>query len=203
MTHITPEQIETIIQQLWHNHEQLGEPIVYALLDGARNKKIHPLLDESGHAFSCLIEGKLDYGMTLASPYMMRLQKDADFTRTLIQHAWGNSWGLFAITYKPATLIKVRNHCKDILHVQDEETGRKLFFRYYDPRVLRIFLPTYTESDDLLELFGPIMSYTMENETATGLIQFTLKKEGEVFKLQNEEILLFDEDTLTTPLSTQ
>jgi len=70
------------------------------------------MLDESGQPFSCLIEGRFDYGMTLAAPYIMRLKKDVEFTRTLIQQAWGNDWGIFVTTYKQTTLIKVRDHCK-------------------------------------------------------------------------------------------
>jgi len=160
-TQITRDQTEAIIQQLWREHVQWGEPIVYIILDGARNKKIHPLLDESGQPFSCLIEGRLDYGMTLAAPYMMRLKKEAEFTRTLIQQAWGNSWGIFAITYKPVTLLKVRYHCMDILSVQDEQTGNKLFFRYYDPRVLCNYIPL-CNCNEASEFFGPINEFVFE-----------------------------------------
>jgi len=86
-THISLEQADAIIQTLWRTHHTLGEPVVYVLLDGARNKNIHPLLDHSGLPFYCLIEGRLDYGMTLAAPYFMRLPKEAEFTRIF----WGQS----------------------------------------------------------------------------------------------------------------
>jgi len=79
--------------------------------------------------------------MLRESNYIVRLEQNADFTHELIQQAWGNSWGIFAITHKPATLIGVRRNCKKIAFVRDEETQKKMLFRYYDPRVLREFLP--------------------------------------------------------------
>jgi len=171
---INSQQTEQIIQQLWLNRGHEQEPIVYVILDGARNKKIHPMLRESNARFSCLYDGKLNYELTVAAPYIVRLEQNADFTHELIQQAWGNSWGIFAITHKPATLIGVRRNCKKIAFVRDEETQKKMLFRYYDPRVLREFLPTFT-GESLQQLFGPITAYAMESNDATQLIHFNLK----------------------------
>ncbi|VAW56226.1 hypothetical protein MNBD_GAMMA07-1401 [hydrothermal vent metagenome] len=157
------QQTEQLIDQLWQPHVQKGEPIVYAILDGARNKKIHPMLAASKMKLSCLYDGKLNYDLTLAAPYLVRLEKDADFTRDLIQQAWGNSWGIFAITYKPATLIGVRRNCKKVAFVRNEETKRKLLFRYYDPHVLRTYLPQCSP-EEALKFFGPVTEFLVEAE---------------------------------------
>lgn len=45
-------------------------------------------------------------------------------------------------------------HLRALMRVQSED-GRELFFRYYDPDVLRILLPTCSP-DQLAEIFGPI-----------------------------------------------
>ncbi|VAW59091.1 hypothetical protein MNBD_GAMMA11-2604, partial [hydrothermal vent metagenome] len=52
-------------------------PYVYAILDGARNRKIQPLLKRLWRRHYCLFDGELDYSLTLAAPYMMRLEEDA------------------------------------------------------------------------------------------------------------------------------
>jgi hypothetical protein len=49
--------------------------------------------------------------------------------------------------------------------------GERLLFRYYDPRVLRVYLPTCT-SEELKTVFGPIQQFYAENESATSLMQF-------------------------------
>ena len=51
------------------------------------------------------------------------------------------------------------------------EDGEELYFRFYDPRVLRIFLPTCDESQ-IRELFGPIEYFLMEDEDPEHAIRF-------------------------------
>jgi len=174
---ITPQQTEQIIQQLWHSElfaESEEPPYVYAILDGARNRKIQPLLKSSGLRHYCLFDGELDYSLTLAAPYMMRLEEDADFTRELIQQAWGNSWGIFAIAPHNISLIRVRMNCKDIVFVENEQ-GKRMLFRYYDPRVMRVYLPTCLP-DELKQVFGKLTAYAVENEDASGLNYFRLQQ---------------------------
>jgi len=179
ITRITLEQTDAIIQTLWSPHKRVGEPMVYIILDGARNRKIFPMLNDSGAHFWCLLNGKLSYELAQSAPYMLRLNKNADFTREIIQQAWGNSWGIFAITYKPITLFKVRYHCKNNLSVQDEQTGCKLFFRFYDPRVMRVYLPTCNELD-AEKIFGPVSEFMMEGKKPDQIMRFISTKQGVV-----------------------
>ena len=46
-------------------------------------------------------------------------------------------------------------------------------FRYYDPRVLRVYLPTCTP-DELEMLFGPIERFWMESNAAGTVLDFRL-----------------------------
>ncbi|HED35950.1 MAG TPA: DUF4123 domain-containing protein [Gammaproteobacteria bacterium] len=173
---ISMQQTEQIIHQLWHSkpYAEGKAPYVYAILDGARNRKIQPMLKNASQRHYCLFDGELDYSLTLAAPYMMRLEEDADFTRELIQQAWGNSWGIFAIAPRNISLIRVRRNCKEILFVTDEG-NRKMLFRYYDPRVMRRYLPTCMP-DELKQVFGKVIAYAVENEDASGLNYFSLQQ---------------------------
>jgi hypothetical protein len=47
-------------------------------------------------------------------------------------------------------------------------------FRYYDPRVLRVYLPTCT-SDELKTVYGPVQQYFAETDTGEGLTRFEVK----------------------------
>ena len=49
--------------------------------------------------------------------------------------------------------------------------GKPLYFRYYDPRVLRIYLPTCKESE-LKTVFGPVNSFYAEGEDPAYLIHY-------------------------------
>ena len=71
----------------------------------------------------------------------------------------------------------MRAHLRSLLMVEYETTAQILYFRYYDPRVLRIYLPSCDEAD-LKTLFGagakPIVSrFWVESQTGNELIEFS------------------------------
>jgi hypothetical protein len=49
-----------------------------------------------------------------------------------------------------------------------------MYFRFYDPRVLRIFLPT-CDQDQLLTFFGRIRSFWTENESGEGMTRWWIE----------------------------
>jgi hypothetical protein len=52
---------------------------------------------------------------------------------------------------------RLRHHLRTLLVVKSW-SGERMLFRYYDPRVLRAYLPTCT-SDELRTVFGPVPQY--------------------------------------------
>jgi hypothetical protein len=66
----------------------------------------------------------------------------------------------------------LRRHLRSFLRVTDE-AGRRLIFRYYDPRVLRVYLPTCWPSE-LRDVFGPIDCFLMEGEDPMVLLNYRL-----------------------------
>ncbi len=92
-------------------------------------------------------------------------------TRDILSNAWGNSWGVFLKC--DSSLQKLRRHLRGFLVVRGPR-GR-LVFRYYDPRVLRVYLPTCT-TEELAAVFGPIQSFWMEGDSPETLLQFSFDK---------------------------
>ena len=45
----------------------------------------------------------------------------------------------------------------------NDAKGKDMYFRLYDPRVLRVFLPTCTP-DELTDFFGPIGTFLIESD---------------------------------------
>jgi hypothetical protein len=51
------------------------------------------------------------------------------------------------------------------------EDGTRLIFRYYDPRVLRVYLPTCRPAE-LETFFGPIDAFLTEGEGSGEMVEF-------------------------------
>jgi hypothetical protein len=58
-------------------------------------------------------------------------------------------------------LQQVRAHLRQFLLVQDER-GNQQYFRFYDPRVLRVYLPT-CDAAETQQFFGPIDRFIVED----------------------------------------
>ena len=176
MTLLSSDELKRIVQLLWLPNESGEEPIVYAILDGARDKRIEAFHRQGQLKSSCLYEGELSYSMAIAAPYIMRLEKDHPQTNQIIQQGWGNSWGIFAISWPPATLIKVRHNCRKIARVKGPD-GKNLIFRYYDPRVLRNYLPN-CDQQEADKVFGHVTDFVVEGENEGVIHRFCRTENG-------------------------
>ena len=142
-------------------------PSVWALLDLARNRRIYQVLFESRLEFLCLYSGRLPRRLEMAAPHMVELLPGHRLVDRLIEEGWGQSWGVFVTIHDPTAL---RRHLRRFLKVRHED-GRELLFRFYDPRVLRVYLPT-CRPDELAQVFGPVSSYLTEGVEGETLIDF-------------------------------
>ena len=88
---------------------------------------------------------------------------------------------------------KLYAHLRHILIVEDEE-HQSFFFRFYDPRVLRIFLPTCT-LEQLDEFFGPVRTWICESAEGDGYIEYTRGDQGQLVerRLAVDELVSADE----------
>jgi hypothetical protein len=160
------ELVDRVVATLWPQGSQ-PYATVWAILDAARDERIYPALKFSKLEYISLYAGRLPDALLRAAPYIIELAPGYSFTRPLLEMGWGNSWGVFLRIEDARNL---RHHLRGLLRVQDE-SGRMLVFRYYDPRVLRAYLPTCT-TDELATVFGPISSFVVEDAGGEGLIEF-------------------------------
>ena len=153
---------------------------VFAVLDGASVPGLPQRLYEDGPEHLCLWPGDLEPDLAEVAPYLVRLERESGFTRWLVGDGFGRHWGIFAAA--EAGIRRMRAHCRKFLTVDDPE-GKPLLFRYYDPRVLRVYLPSCNESE-WADIFSPVQAYLVENEGGDAVIRFTLQ--GGV--LQREDV---------------
>jgi hypothetical protein len=95
------------------------------------------------------------------APYLAKC--DNDLIDWIVQNLWHDPWGLFVVAEGP--LDSLRKHFRRFLLVDDPD-GEEMYFRYYDPRVLRKFLPTCS-SRELGLLFGEIDAFVSGDEAGT------------------------------------
>ncbi|WP_438044461.1 DUF4123 domain-containing protein [Sorangium sp. So ce128] len=143
---------------------------LYAVLDAARSPRILVLLRESVAPYRSLYEGIEGEALADVAPYLVRLSIDAGdggdgdgggLLERLVDEGWGKRWGIFLTC--PLPFRDVRRHLRRFLMVEEDETGERLYFRFYDPGVLRAFVPTCTPLQKG-DLFGEIREMYMESE---------------------------------------
>jgi len=161
-----------VIHRLWRGEG--SPPEVCALLDAARDPRIHPLIRRSHLDFRCLYQGAVPPVLAAAAPYLVSLSPGAAFTREVIELGWGKSWGVFLRS--PAILQDLVRHFRRFLRVRNE-AGRVLFFRFYDPRVLRLYLPTCTR-DELCTFFGPVERFSLESGEEDSMLELSRDREA-------------------------
>jgi hypothetical protein len=150
---------------------------IYAILDGASIPILLELLDEHQPEHTCLFSGKLDPEVQMTAPYLVRLEPGSEFSRHVMEHGWGRHWGIFASVPKELPFIAVRKHFRTFLRVRGPE-GNALLFRYYDPRVMRVYLPTCNEEEAAV-IFGPVTQYLLESEDPSNALRFLPDRVGE------------------------
>ena len=165
-----PEGSRKVLRDPLNRHLfQDGQLTVYAVLDGAA---IPGLLDnlyaDDGPEFCCLYRGELEPDLAECAPYLTALKPGAGFTDWLLTEGWGNHWGIYASS--AANMKAMQKHFRTFLMVKDPD-GKQLYFRYYDPRVLRVYLLTCNQQE-VATVFGPVRHYSLEDEMPSVLLRF-------------------------------
>lgn len=145
-----------------------GDPTLatYTILDGAACDELLPMLEQHAPDHCCLYAGDLDDDVEEVAPYLIRLEADHPFTAWLLEAIGHKPWGIFCKA--PATLRELRKHFRQFLIVKGPD-GENLYFRFYDPRVLSVFLPT-CDLAQTEELFGPVKVFYVGNAKSATLV---------------------------------
>ncbi len=144
---------------------------VYAVIDAASCPDLEAKFNEHQPQFECLFAGKLKQDVARAAPYVVLLEAESDFTNWVIDEGWGNHWGIFAAS--PVEMKLMHRPLRKYLMVRDPD-NTPVYFRYYDPRVFRVYLPTCTTQEADL-IYGKTLWFAMENKDGSALMRFPLK----------------------------
>jgi hypothetical protein len=146
---------------------------VYAIADAARDRDLaFAARDRFGQPIRWLFTKGTVREMENVAPYLVSMTVGSSYPYSgsgyldLWAARLGNSAGILLLT--PADEDSLWTHLREVFRVTDDER-HKYYFRFYDPRVLRTFLPTCT-GQEAQELFGPIRQMLVESQNADRLL---------------------------------
>ncbi len=132
---------------------------LYAILDACDAPAVPEKAKELGEASAVsLFKGTAQEDYWAVAPYLFRVSPET--LAWIVATVWNEPWGVFVMS--KAAIDDLRAHCRRFLVVAMPR-GEQSFFRYYDPRVLKGYLPTCVESE-LGRFFGPVRGFCIPDQ---------------------------------------
>jgi pSer/pThr/pTyr-binding forkhead associated (FHA) protein len=143
-------------------------PALHAILDAARDPEILPRLKASRTQFASLYEERDGDELATYGPWLAKVPPDSAFLEDLVREGWGRSWGVYLMS--GLSFPELRRHLRQFLLAKLPD-GRQVCFRYYDPRVLRTYMPTCTP-EEMTRFVGPIERFLAESSDEDEILEF-------------------------------
>jgi hypothetical protein len=115
---------------------------LFAVIDAARDARALRLLEESIDEHASLYEGDRGRGLDGEAPYLVRFSPRSGLLGRLLAEGWGRAWGIYLSSASAPKML--RRSLRRLLMVDADTRPDPLYFRFYDPRVLRRFAPLAT-----------------------------------------------------------
>lgn len=148
---------------LAHLLERYPDERCYALVDAARKSSVYSLLCEFPRELcSSLYQGETE--LAPCAPHLVAIEPR---TRERVVSLWNQQCVVFV--WSREDFAQVRRHFRKFLLVKVD--GKQLYFRFYDPRVLRVFLPSCTEAERA-ELHGSLRAFMAEAPDGASALLF-------------------------------
>jgi len=129
---------------------------------------------EGGARYESLYEGKPKAELVMFAPYLVRLLPESKLLEKLVNKGWGKSWGVYVTC--DLEFSELRRHFRHFLMVKMPD-GYQVYFRFYDPRVLKTYLPTL-QPEEMNQFFGSAKYYLAEDEKPDTLLRFSNAARG-------------------------
>ena len=133
---------------------------LFVILDAARDPRLYPMLCASGARYVSLYAGRSAGELEHVAPYLAEMTPEGTLMRTFVREGWGKAWGVLLTA--SGTMEEVWKQLRRWLMVMLDGSEKATYFRFYDPRVLRVFLAV-ADGTQSAEFGGPIRSWMMED----------------------------------------
>ena len=176
-----PEPTEEEIEH-YGGKENVPPMKLYAILDAAKVKVpgLRTMLRTSGLDFACLFTGQQYETLKDSAPYIVELEEDNPFTRTLFTHdpkmpdellnahLWHKELGIYIRSR--ANLRELGQHFMQFVRVQDEQ-GKRFLFRFWAAETLRTIIADFNAQQ--FETFGKQIHTMLGSSGDGGFILLT------------------------------
>lgn len=139
----------------------------FAAVDGARCPDLREGLMEMAPAHECLHPCAWDPCIDAVAPHLVELRPDEPFRGWLFERCWGGERCVWLTS--PRGISEVGSHLRR-LTVAEMPDGQMGYFRYYDPLVMRAFLPS-CDGGQLDVLFGGVVDRYLVEDAEGGLLE--------------------------------
>jgi hypothetical protein len=146
-----------------------GDRATFLVVDGAAATGLIDRLYDDDVEFSCLLTGDLSPDMHEVAPYLVRLIDRSPFYDWFVDVGFGRHFG---IVFSASEDMKWHaRKLRKLLRARSPE-GEPVFFRFYDPRVMRTYLPSCREAE-VVTWFDGVEYYFVEGEDGSVLLRFS------------------------------
>lgn len=136
-----------------------GDESIYAILDATDAPAVPPKMVELGEQRAIsLFRGTAQEDYSAFAPYLAKV--DSALLDWIVATLWKEPWGIFVSSQRDLETLRV--HFRKFLLVRLPD-GEKWYFRYYDPRILRVYL-TNCVPLELQQFFGPVQWFGVANQ---------------------------------------
>ncbi len=138
---------------------------LYAILDACDAPSVLAKVQELGERATSLFQGTPQEEYWAHAPYLVIA--DAALLDWIRASLSADPWGIFILAN--VGMAELRAHFQHFLTVQLPD-GEHWFFRYYDPRVFSVYLPS-SNSEELRQFFGPVRGFALPQDDGVQLLQ--------------------------------
>jgi len=159
---------EGTVEELLFRYAEKDNAQLFAILDAARSDEVLAKLAQGEVEYESLFRGRKEEQLFAFSPFLVLCKEKTELVQWLASEAWAQSMGVFFTSSD--SFKNLFNHFQKFLMVR-EEGGDEMYFRFYDPRVLRVYLPTCT-AQELNQFFGNVVRFVLESEDGESILSF-------------------------------
>lgn len=147
---------------------------LYTLIDAARESAGPYQAEQAGDTCESLFAGELGEMLGGVAPHLVEFKQRSSFYSWWFEQ-WGKSVGV--LVEAPVAFSELRRHFRTLMMTRGASDGKRYYFRFYDPRVLRVFLPSCTP-EEVERFFGPVTAFYCESDGGSELLTFARNRGG-------------------------
>jgi len=147
------KHLNNYFEKLLKKEEQENHTL-YAIVDSAIHTEFTKALHmQEEHSYKILLKEPLAQKVEKASPYLIELNLDEEYTQKLMEKGFATNWITYIISHK--NINELQQELQEMIMPYSEQHEREILFRFYDPRNLENYMLMH-DAEELVEMFDDV-----------------------------------------------